>query len=243
MHMVLEWFVYHRNSVLGPFTTNEVESQLNLGKLSEDSFIWWKGEKDWVPLSQWKNEYPAIVQRLEEHFNVEWKIKKGNQTTSFMSFDECVAFFKNEELTNDIFICKKDPRGQEWESIFTNTIFLNALEMTRRKFPRVPIVATAKISKSDSKFSYLVKVNTVGQGGVGIAGLGKNFPTGTSVDIKIESPSFPIPVHAEGRVVYHTKDGVTGVEFEGINAESENTVIEYVNRFQSARGDDTKKAS
>lgn len=232
--MQLEWFVYHKNTVLGPFTTNEVHAQLNSGKLnSEESFIWWKGEKDWIPLEKWQVEFPDIIKKLEDHFNVEWKIKTPEQVTPFMSFDECLAFFKNVELNNSIFICKKDRSGEEWESIFTNTIFLNALEMTRRKFPRVPIVATAKVSKSDSKFSYLVKVNTIGQGGIGASGLGKNFPTGTNVDIKLESPSLPVAIHAEGRVIYHTKDGVTGIEFEAVNAESEATVIEYVNRFST----------
>jgi len=233
--MQLEWFVYYKNSVLGPFTTDDVHSQLNSGKLSEDSFIWWKGEKDWVPVEKWKTEYPEIIKRLEEHFNVEWKIKTADTTTPYMSFDDCVQFFKNVELNNNIFICKKSRVSEDWESIFTNTIFLNALEMTRRKFPRVPIVATAKISKSDSKFSYLVKVNIIGQGGIGVSGLGKNFPTGTNVEVKLESPSLPVTIHAEGRVVYHTKDSVTGIEFEGINAESESSIIEYVNRFTSLR--------
>lgn len=234
--MQLEWFVYHKNSVLGPFSTNEVHSQLSAGKFSEESFIWWKGEKDWVSIAKWQTDYPAIIKRLEAHFNVQWKVKAGEQVSDYMDFDECIQFLKAVELNNTLFICKKTTNLQEeWESIFSNSVFLNALEMTRRKHPRVPIVATAKVSKSDSKFSYLVKVNILGQGGIGVAGLGKNFPTGTSVDIRLESPSLAQPVHAEGRVVYHTKDGVTGIEFETINAESQGAIIEYINQFQQTR--------
>lgn len=233
--MKIEWFVYHKNTVLGPYNTSDIYSHLSSGKISDDSFIWWKGEKDWISLLQWKQEYPTIIKKLEEHFNVEWKIKDPKTTSPFMSFDDCIQYLKNTELNNTIFICQK---GKEnWENIFTNAIFMNALEMTRRKVPRVPIVATAKISKADSKFSYLVKVNIIGQGGIGVSGLGKNFPTGTNIDIKLESPSLTIPIHLEGRILYHTKDGSSGIEFEKIAAEPLSAIIEYINRFQETRSD------
>lgn len=231
--MKIEWFVYHKNTVLGPYSTTDVHAHLASSKINEDTFIWWKGEKDWISILQWKNEYPSIIKKLEEHFSVEWSIKDPKMTSPFMSFDECLQYLKNTELNSSIYICQK---GKEnWESIFTNSIFMNALEMTRRKVPRVPIVATAKVSKADSKFSYLVKVNIVGQGGIGVSGLGKNFPTGTNVDIKIESPSLSIPIHAEGRILYHTKDGASGIEFEKISAEPLSAIIEYVNQFQETR--------
>ncbi len=228
--MKLEWFIYHKNSVLGPFATNEVQVQVEAGKFSPNSFIWWKGEKDWITISKWLTEYPEIIKKLEAHFNVEWRLKVNDQATPFMSFEKCLDQLKIVELTNSIFIAKKGD-GEAWDSIFNNSIFMNALELTRRKFPRVPIVATAKVTKSDSKFSYLVKVNIIGQGGIGISGIGKNFPTGTEVDIRIESPSLSIPIHAEGKIVYHTRDGVSGLEFAAMNAESESIIIEYVNRF------------
>lgn len=150
-----------------------------------------------------------------------------------MSFEKCLEHLKQVEMTNQIFICKRGD-GDAWDSIFNNSVFLNALELTRRKFPRVPIVATAKVTKSDSKFSYLVKVNIIGQGGIGITGLGKNFPIGTEVDLRIESPSMTVPLHAEGRVVYHSRDGITGIEFAAMNAEAESLIIEYVNRFKNS---------
>lgn len=233
--MKLEWFVYNKNSVLGPFTTQDVHLQIQAGKFSESSFIWWKGEKDWIPIAKWQTDYPEIIRKLEAHFNVEWRIKINEQATPYMSFEKCLDHLKQVELSNQIYICKKG-EGESWDSIFNNAVFLNALELTRRKFPRVPIVATAKVTKSDSKFSYLVKVNIIGQGGIGMTGLGKNFPTGTEVDIRIESPSMTVPIHAEGRVIYHSRDGITGIEFSAMNAEAESLIIEYVNRFSHVSG-------
>jgi hypothetical protein len=230
--MKLEWFIYHKNSVLGPFATGDVHTQIQSGKFSPNSFIWWKGEKDWITLSKWQTDYPEIIKKLEAHFSVEWRVKINDQISAYMSFEQALEHLKLVELSNNIFICKRGD-GEAWDSIFNNSIFLNALELTRRKFPRVPIVATAKITKSDSKFSYLVKVTIIGQGGIGISGLGKNFPTGTEVDVRVESPSLTVPIHAEGRIVYHTRDGITGLEFGAMNAESESLIIEYVNRFNS----------
>lgn len=230
--MKLEWFIYHKNSVLGPFSTQEVNTHVHSGKFTDSSFIWWKGEKDWIAISKWQVEYPEIIRRLEAHFSVEWRIKSGDQITPYLSFEKCLDYLKQVELSNNIFICKRGD-GDNWDSIFNNTIFLNALELTRRKFPRVPIVATAKVTKSDSKFSYLVKVNIIGQGGIGISGLGKNFTVGTEVDVRIESDSLTVPIHAEARIVFHSRDGVTGLEFSAMNAEAESIIVEYVNRFNS----------
>lgn len=229
---MLEWFIYHKNSVLGPFTTHEVNTQVQAGKFNDESFIWWKGEKDWISISSWEKDYPEIIKRLEAHFSVEWKVKIHDYVTQSLSFEAALDFLKQHELSNHIFICKSDS-PEAWDSIFNNSIFLNALELTRRKFPRVPIVGSAKISRSDSKFSYLVKVNIMGQGGMGVSGLGKNFPTGTEVDVRLESPSLAAAIHAEGRVIYHTKDGLTGVEFSAMNAESESMIIEYINKFST----------
>lgn len=242
--MQIEWFVFHKNSILGPFSTEDVHSQIAAGKVASDSFIWWKGEKDWVSIDDWEKHFPEIIRRLEAHFKVNWKIKHGKNITPYMSFDDALQYMKLLELNNSIFICKEtEDHTETWESIFSNTVFLNALEMTRRKSPRVPIVATAKISKLDSKFSYLVKVNTIGQGGMGVAGLGKNFPTGTSVELKLESPSFPNPIVAEGKILYHTKDGISGIEYTLINAESQATLIEYVNQFSGTRASSEDKAA
>lgn len=240
--MKLEWFIYHKNSVLGPFATKDVQVQVEAGKFSPNSFIWWKGEKDWITISKWLTDYPEIIKKLDAHFNVEWRLKVNDQVSQYMSFESCLEQLKTTELTNSIFISKKGD-GNSWDSIFNNSIFMNALELTRRKFPRVPIVATAKVTKSDSKFSYLVKVNIIGQGGIGISGIGKNFPTGTEVDIRIESPSLSIPIHAEGKIVYHTRDGVSGLEFGAMNAESESIIIEYVNRFNQTSNSGNNKGA
>jgi hypothetical protein len=199
------------------------------GKFNEESFIWWKGEKDWISLFQWKSNYPNIVKKLEGHYNTEWKIKCPADTTELMSFDDCIEYLKSVDLKTGVFICKSG--SADWENIFTNSVFLNALEMTRRKFPRVPIVATAKISKADSKFSYLVKLNVIGEGGIGVSGLTKNFPSGVPIDIKIEGANLATPIFAEGHIVYHTPDGVTGIEFNTISAEARSIIIEYVKRF------------
>lgn len=242
--MQIEWFVFQKNSILGPFSTDEVKTQISGGKITEDSFIWWKGEKDWVSIDNWQKDYPAIIKKLEAHFKVDWKIRDENHETPFMSFDDCLQHLKLLPLKNTIYICKQTNDGiDRWESIFSNTVFLNALEMTRRKHPRVPIVATAKVSKRESKFSYLVKVNTIGQGGMGVAGLGKNFPTGTTVELRLESPSLASAVIAEGRILYITKEGMSGIEFTVMNSESEACLIEYINQFVVMRTpvDDIKR--
>lgn len=241
--MQIEWFVFFKNSILGPYSTNDVHAQLADGKITNESFVWWKGEKDWVPVDAWLKYYPEIIKKLEQHFSMKWKVKNGKNITPVMTFDECLNYLKQIELNNTIYICKESDQEAQWETIFSNTIFLNALEMNRRKHPRVPILATSKISKLDSKFSYLVKVNTIGQGGMGISGLGKNFPTGTAIQVKIESPSLTNPISSEGKILYHTRDGISGIEFTQMNAESKALLISYVKQFHTAQNEDEQQAA
>lgn len=238
--MQIEWFIYHKNTVFGPFSTDDVNTHVDSGRFDGECFIWWKGEKDWIPVSQWQQSLPAIIKKLESHYNVEWKIRTPELTTDLMSFELCIEFLKKVELKNGIYICKSG--SNNWENIYSNSIFMNALEMTRRKFPRVPVVATAKISKSDTKFSYLVKVNMIGEGGIGVTGLSKNFPIQGKIEIKLEGPNFPTPLFAEGKVVYHSKDGLTGIEFDAVTAEVRASIIDYVNQFQGNKATLAKKA-
>lgn len=229
--MSIEWFIYNKNSVSGPFSTEDVKGQLSTETVDDNSFIWWKGEKDWIPVTKWAEDFETIIVKLEENLSELWRVKHSDSVSNYMSFDEAVEYVKNLQLEEGILINKKD--APQWESVYSHTVFLNALEMSRRQFPRVPIVANAKISKADSKFSYLVKANMIGQGGVGIHGLGKNFSIGTVIDLRLESPSLNGVIHAEATVIYHTDLGTSGVRFNALNAESQSLIVEYVNRFQN----------
>lgn len=239
--MKLEWFVYQNNSVLGPFGTEEVEAQLATNKIEPFSFIWWKGEKDWIPISEWQKNYDSIVSKLEAHFTVLWRVKVDGVTTAHMAFDDCLDYVKSKELKADLYLNQKG--HEDWESIYTNTVFMNALEMSRRKFKRVPIVATAKASKADSKFSYMVKVNMIGEGGIGITGLGVNFPVGTRIDLAIESGSLTQLLKVEGFIKYQNKQGITGIEFDTINAETKGVIIEYIKQFSREPSEPSSSAA
>jgi amino acid transporter len=43
-------YVHRNEEQLGPYTVAEVKSQLTSGALSLHDHVWWKGQKEWVPL-------------------------------------------------------------------------------------------------------------------------------------------------------------------------------------------------
>jgi|GEM_PF-4720266 len=89
----------------------------------------------------------------------------------------------------------------------------------------------AKITRQTSRFSYVVKTATLGQGGMGVYGLGSNFEVGTEIQIKVESEDLSAPLNVTGKVVYNTDKGFVGISYKNISAEGKAIILDYINRF------------
>ena len=101
----------------------------------------------------------------------------------------------------------------------------------------------AKVTRKGSRFSYVVKTATIGQGGLGIYGLGPNFEPGTSIELKVESEDLNASLNLSGVIVYNTDKGFLGVRFSDLSAEANAVILDYIHRFQENESKTDKKAS
>ncbi len=226
----MTWFVHHEEKILGPFTTEKILQDLKTGEISYGAYIWSKGQVEWLPVADWESNLEKILaQSGSDH--KKWKLRTPKNVNEDLTFDEVVEELKAMDNFQMVAVAPQD--ASDWTPVYSSYPFMEALNLSRRNFLRAPLMGLAKITRDGSRFSYVVKTATVGQGGVGVYGLGPNFEPGTHVTIKVESEDLEAAIHVNGTVVYNTSQGFIGIRFGKIPAESTAIIVEYMKRFQS----------
>ena len=236
----MTWFVHHEEKILGPFSTEQVLKDLQNGELSYSAYIWAKGQVEWVPISEWESNLDSMISP-DEKPNQLWKLRSPKFLKEQMTFAETVKSLKSLDNFQLVSISPQDE--EDWVPIYSSYTFMEALNMSRRNFMRAPLMGLAKVTKDGSRFSYVVKTSTVGQGGLGVYGLGPNFEPGTQVQLKIESEDLNAAISANGTVVYNTDQGFVGIRFGELTAETNSLILEYIRRFKEKEVEPHKKAS
>ena len=151
-----------------------------------------------------------------------------------MTFDEVIATL--QQLKTFQFVSVSPNDEEDWVPVYSSYTFMEALKMSRRNFLRAPLMGLAKVTKEGSRFSYVVKTATVGQGGLGVYGLGPNFEPGTQVQVKVESEDLNASLSLVGTIVYNTDKGFVGIRFSDLSAEATSIILDYCRRFKENDG-------
>jgi hypothetical protein len=227
----MTWFVHHDEKILGPFSTEKILADLKDGELSYGAFIWSKGQVEWIPISDWENNLEKILAHSGADHK-EWKLRTPKDVKENLSFDNVVDQLKTMDNFQMVAVAPQD--SPDWTPVYSSYAFMEALNLSRRNFLRAPLMGLAKVTRDGSRFSYVVKTATVGQGGLGVYGLGPNFEPGTHVSLKVESEDLETTITVNGTVVYNTSQGFVGLRFGELTAEGSAVIIEYMKRFQQA---------
>lgn len=236
----MTWFIHFDEKILGPFPTEQVLKNLQNGDLSYSAYIWAKGQVEWVPIAEWEANLDTLVSP-DEKPNQLWKLRSPKFTEENLNFQGAVNLLKSLENYQLVSISPQDE--EDWVPIYSSYTFMEALNMSRRNFLRAPLMGLSKVTKDGSRFSYVVKTATVGQGGIGVYGLGPNFEPGTQVQLKIESEDLSSSITAIGTIVYNTDKGFVGIRFGELTAETTSVLIDYMRRFQEQDESSQQKAS
>ncbi len=170
-----------------------------------------------------------------------WKIRTPKGSIEDLDFNQVVSELKEMESLQMVAVANQD--SHNWVPVFSSYPFMEALNLSRRNFLRAPLMGLAKITRDASRFSYVVKTATIGQGGIGVYGLGPNFEPGTQVTLKVESEDLGTSINVNGTVVYNTDQGFVGIRFGEIQAESNAIILDYMKRFQGQEPEEPKKAA
>lgn len=133
---------------------------------------------------------------------------------------------KQEDIT---VVAIQDTKTKEWKEVYAYPDIVEKLGLSRRKHPRVPILAQFT-GRSNRHETFLARIITVSEGGVGLTEV-YDLKIGDEVEGQITSPHFFQPINIRADVVYSGLDGYIGLNFNQINEESQAAIIEYVKKF------------
>ena len=100
----LSWFISVNDVISGPFSTDEVRAKMASGLSRERSFIWCKGQNEWLALSAWENQISEIVQEtIDGGKKSIWYIDTGDAPFGPLTKNEMVASLRaHKKWPNDI---------------------------------------------------------------------------------------------------------------------------------------------
>jgi hypothetical protein len=214
-----KWFVYDYRNVVGPLTTEELKFLVESGRFEEIDLYWTRGQKEWAPMSTWTDQEVGAEDQV-------WYVSSGGFNDGPYSLTEIVDFLKIGEIPMTSKMWTEGLR--RWATIFEMQQLTEALGISRRKHPRVPLRANVRLTTPVG--DVLAEACTLSKGGLGLRG-SMGFRNGQEISVMIEEAALGRPVYAKARVVYSSNND-TGLEFTSLSAENESAVVEYIQQFQ-----------
>lgn len=231
------WFIYTNEVVSGPFETKAVQDQLTNGSLSAGSFIWWKGQREWMPIHLWQNQLNQILTNEDEKTNSRvWYIDlgSGGQPAGPMTHSEMLAHLRG--ITNLSKIRLWTVGMPKWTSLFEMSDVVDQLGMSRREHDRAPLMGTVAITAIGGvATTTITRAASISAGGMGISDA-QGLTRGDEVQIVIKSPEFTNPIRVLAEVVYVTSQGHAGLRFQHLHSETQSIIFDYVKKFMNALG-------
>ncbi len=226
------WFIYSNNVVSGPFTTDVVRQKLATGQLSDTTYIWWKGEREWIHVSTWASQVDRIVQTANERASKPvWYVDAGKSPTGPLTEKELIEHLK---------ICSSLARvrlwavGMEkWTSLFELSEVMELLGLSRRENERAPLMGTVTLTRSnDDPQGFIVRAASISVAGMGITGR-HDLRLGDTVSVLVKSGELSAILQLRGEVAYVTSNGYAGVRFGQVPAETHSLIVDYVKGFHT----------
>jgi len=232
--MTFTWFVYSNEVVAGPFETEQVRIMLKTGQIPPGSFIWWKGQREWIPVTMWEAQLTQIVKTTTERAqNPVWYIDLGSSGASPigpLTQNELIENLKGVANLSHIRLWAVGMA--KWSSLFELSDVMDLLGVSRRENARAPLMGAVAVTRSnDDPRGFVLKAASISVAGMGVLG-GHDLRKGDDVSLLIKSAEFPPGgIHLRGSVAYVTSNGYAGIRFHKVHPESQSIIFDYVKRF------------
>ncbi len=226
-----KWFVQKDNIISGPFDQTQIEQYL-LRNLEQSLLIWGKGMSEWLSPTEWNHYLNLNKNKIETATKGPvWKFKNDDKESEPLCFNDLILALKALDTFENAVV--KNETLSKWESVFSISAVADALGVTRRNTPRVPILGFLVGERIDDHSPVHSKVVTISEGGCGVADDSSLRP-GVSIKGVLQSPNLSTDIHIQADVVYVGPDGYTGLKFSSISPEFKSQIIEYINKFKES---------
>jgi hypothetical protein len=224
------WFVCSHDVVSGPFDTAQVKAHVASGQFGAECFIWWKGQREWIPLATWEAQLDSITQAMAAKPETPvWHVEYAGEQRGPLTHAELIHYLKALPSFNgtDLWAVGMP----QWKSIFEMPDIMEEVGISRRTHERAPLMASVALSRSnDVPKTFMMKAASISIAGMGVTGE-NDLRRGDEVSLILKSTSFPMPLRLQGTIAYLTREGYVGIRFSTVHPEAQSIIMDYVKRF------------
>lgn len=235
------WFVYSNDVVSGPFSTEQVRVKLQSGQLPAASYIWWKGQREWIPVALWESQLGQIVKTMNEQVqNPVWYVNSSGSPIGPLTQRELIENLKGLSNLSNVQLWAAGM--EKWTGLFEMHDIMELLGISRRENARAPLMGSVAITRSnDDPKGFVLRAASVSIAGLGVTG-SHDLRKDDELSLLVKSNEFPGPLHLRGVVAYVTSNGYAGIRFHKIPAETQSLIFDYVKRFHKDLAQTTNAA-
>jgi len=230
--MAVAWFIYINDVASGPFTTDQVNFKLTTGELPPKSFIWWKGQREWIPISTWKDQLESILATTgSKNQRPVWYIDNSGSQIGPLTQDELIDNLKSVGDFSDVRLWAVGM--DKWKSLFELHDVMDLLDLSRREHERAPLMGSVAVTRSnEDPKGFVINAATISAAGMGVSGA-HGLRRGDEIALFVKSPDLPSNLHLRGEVVHVTEAGYAGIRFVKVHPETASIIHDYVKRFNT----------
>ena len=230
--MAHAWFIYSNDVVSGPFDTEAVRSKMSKGDLNTASYIWWKGQREWIPVAAWATQLDSIIQTaLDRSSKPVWYVDAGKSPLGPLTEKELIENLRSASTLAHVRLWAVGM--EKWTSIFELSDVMELLGLSRRENERAPLMGTVAVTRStDDPTGFVLRAASISIAGMGITGR-HDLRAGDSISLLVKSGEIPANLHLRGHIAYVTSNGYAGIRFETVHAETQSVILDYVKKFNS----------
>jgi hypothetical protein len=212
--MAWKWFVQTDETVEGPFTTEEVQSHMQLLRFNAQSLIWGPGTESWQNLNSWHQGLSTLDPAgFQDQSQETWHYAANGQSKGPMTREALIDELKALS-SGDVMLWTKGMK--EWAPLYEFHDLLTEVGINKRQFPRADLHGKA-ILKGEGT-TLIAPLVSVSEGGFGVA-MENGAVAGELMSVELQSTVFREPLHCKAEVRY-IGQGVMGFKFTHINVES-----------------------
>ncbi len=224
------WFVYSSDVVTGPFSTDELKQQVRDAQVPSSSFVWWKGQREWLSIKDWETQL-THMKKVEEQKapTAVWYVDVAGSSVGPLTHKEMLAHLRGVSNLSKVRLWTNGM--PKWLSIFEMPETMEQLGMSRRENERAPLMGSVVVTRdTDDAHPLITKAASISIGGLGVNDAG-SLIRGEEINVLIKSPEISVPMRMRASVVYVTSSGHAGLKFVSIHPETQSIIFDYVRKF------------
>lgn len=208
---------------MGPFSTEDVKSQISRNMIADNHLIWGKEQSEWLGVKAWlKNSERQRPMSAAMHDPQIWHYAFEGASHGPLSRSELLQQVRKIKNIGSVSLWTKGMKS--WAPIFDFQDITSELNINRRAHQRADIDGRVVVKWADQ--TAIGALRTISEGGCGVVEI-PGLQPGQLVTLELQNKSFFAPVHARAEVRY-IAGGFIGFRFEKLSMEARGAIIQYV---------------